>query len=87
VSHYFFIPALLIIAAAALWAILDDKYADNLVQRIGLALSCFGSSIYAFLASFGLTDTKEPRLLLLYGVAMFAIGTFYKVWRINTTKN
>lgn len=80
---YLYLPALLIIGALSLAAILDHAFDDNLVQRIGLAMTCFGSVIRLYTLLNGTGDLAGPRLVLINGIAVFAIGTAYRFWCRN----
>lgn len=64
--------ALIIIALLSCIAVLHSGFSDNLLQRIGLALTCAG-------ALFTLASSKSCHenavTMLLCGVAIYAIGT------------
>jgi len=78
--QYFYIPAMLIIASFSLWAILCDNFHDNLIQRIGLAMVCLGASVRVYTLFVDMSDLLGPQLLLANGIAIYAIGTAWKVW-------
>lgn len=82
-ADYLYLPGLLVIAIASLLAIYSQGYDDNLAQRIGLSMTCFGAVIRIYAMFHGQGDSDAPRLLLLYGVAFFALGTVWKHWRIH----
>lgn len=62
-------------------AIFAKNFADNLIQRIGLALTSFGC-IMRLLEITGVYPMIEnARYFQGYGVCLFCIGTYYKFWR------
>lgn len=77
---YSFLPALFIIAGGSLWAILGNAYNDNLIQRIGLAVACFGATLRIYATLIGMEGLMRPRHILLNGIAIFVLGTAYKYW-------
>lgn len=77
----YYLPALFIIAGGSLWAILNNGFNDNLIQRIALAVICFGAAIRIYVTLFDLGDLPRPRHIILNGVALFVLGTAYKYWR------
>lgn len=85
--HFFYLPALIIIALVSLWAILSDAWHDNMVQRIGLAMICFGAVFRIYTLWAWASDLTIPRLFLLYGMAIFALGSVWKIWRNRNRRN
>jgi len=77
---FYYMPALIVIAVVSLCLILSDYFHDNLIQRIGLALVCFGSSLCIYVSFLELSDLVRPGHILLNGIAIFAIGTAWKVY-------
>jgi len=77
---YLYMPGLIIVAVFSLWAILCTKFHDNLIQRIGLSMLCFGASIRIYTAWIDLNDLDGPRLLMVNGLAIYAIGTAWRIW-------
>lgn len=80
-DYYSYMPALIVIATVSLWMILSNIFDDNLIQRIGLCLVCFGASLRIYVTLIDTGDLVRPRHILLNGIALFALGTVYKVWR------
>ena len=78
---YFYLPGLLVIAIASLLAIYSQGYDDNLMQRIGLSMTCFGAVIRIYAMFHGQGDSDAPRLLLVHGIAIFAAGSVWMHWR------
>lgn len=69
--------ALVLIAAASLLAIWSRAFDDNLIQRVGLAITCFGATMRVMTLLMG-TDLMTTRWVITYGVAIFVIGTGWK---------
>lgn len=64
--------ALFIIAILACIGVLHEGFSDNLLQRIGLALTCAGA-LFAIASSRSCPENAVT--MLLCGVALYAIGT------------
>lgn len=68
------------VALIALIAVLNPKFDDTLIQRIGLSLICFGATLRVFsLLKESPSDTTC--LILIYGLMVYAIGTIIKLKR------
>ncbi len=58
---------------------LSRTYDDNLFQRVGMALICFG--VLARANEIWFFEAVPPELMLAHiGLALFAVGTTFKVW-------
>ena len=73
--------SLVIIIFTTTHAIFAKGFADNLPQRLGLAITSFGC-IMRLLEVMGVYPMLEnSRYLQGYGVCLFCIGTYYKFWK------
>jgi hypothetical protein len=77
---YLYLPALLALICITLAGIFYHDFDDNLMQRIGLAVTCFGAVMRLGTLLSG-HDLVPPRDILTMGSSLFAIGTAYKFWR------
>ena len=80
-EQHLYIAALLLICLLTTTAVLCPKYNDNLVQRIGLSMACIGAAARLAEIESLLEQTNHIRYFLTYGIAVFCLGTAYKVWR------
>lgn len=78
------LPLFLVAAIAAL-AVLHHEFNDNLLQRIGLSGVCIGAtlSMVSVLQDHG--SRGESYTILVYGLAIYAIGTLVKFKRLHKT--
>ena len=82
-SEAFNLFALTIVAVLALCGIWSRELDDNLLQRVGLAVVCFGASMRLFTLMLG-DDLPATRFAVTYGAAIFAIGTAWRILRKGT---
>lgn len=82
VEFWIYCIALAIIAAVSLAALYHPKFFDNILQRLGLVLTCFGASLRLYTVLQG-DDLPGLRYLLTIGIAVYAIGTAQKFWKFN----
>lgn len=73
--------SLVIIVFTSTHAIFAKGFADNLPQRIGLALTSFGSIMRLLEVMDIYPMLSNARFLQGYGVCLFCIGTYYKFWK------
>ena len=76
-----YVIALLIIGMTSLVAVFYSKYDDNLIQRVGLALTCMGATLRLLDMVDFIDSNNNARFLMTYGVSIFCLGTAYKFWR------
>ena len=76
-----YVIALLIIGVTSAISVFYPKYDDNLIQRVGLSVTCMGATL-RLLDMVDIVDSNNnARFLLTYGVAIFCLGAVYKFWR------
>lgn len=66
---------LIALVALACIGVLHSAFNDNLLQRVGLCCIALGSIAEA------ITPGINPRLLLVAGLLVYAVGVFIKVWQ------
>jgi hypothetical protein len=74
--------SLSLVAVLCLVGTFAPSYKDNLGQRIGMAILCFGcaSRVQAIWES----QVVSPDWVLVhFGIALYALSTAFKHWRIN----
>ena len=76
-----YITALVVICLACTTAVLCSKYDDNLIQRVGLSMACIGAATRLAEIESLLEQTNHIRYFLTYGIAVFCLGTAFKVLR------
>lgn len=79
-SEAFNLFALTVVAVLALCGIWSRELDDNLIQRVGLAVLCFGASMRLFTLLLG-EDLPMTRFAVTYGAAIFAVGTAWRILR------
>lgn len=67
-----------IIALIAVVGVLNPRFDDNLLQRIGLSLICIGATL-RLMAGFHHTPSDGACIILAYGLVAYAIGTTIKL--------
>lgn len=73
----------LVVAVIAAFAVLNRCYDDNLLQRIGLSLICIGASVQVSDVLSVRNLNPNACILLVYGLAIFGIGTIVKFKRLH----
>ena len=68
---------LAVVAFICALAVLHPRYEDNLLQRVGMAITCIGATAQIFVTWAGMYG-MHSRLFLVAGVAIFAVGTLWK---------
>lgn len=74
--------ALIVVATLSTLAVLHPDFSDNLAQRVGLSIGAAGAAL-RLLALSACHDGYNANTLLLCGVALYAIGTFFNVIRFR----
>lgn len=74
--------ALIVVAVLATLAVLHPDFSDNLSQRVGLSMGAAGAAL-RLLALFAGHDGDNANTLLLCGIAVYGIGTFFNVIRFR----
>ena len=82
-EHWIYAGALAVISITSLTAILaamsSVDFYDNLPQRVGLCLICFGSSLRLYTLLDG-DEILHLRYMLTFGIAIYAAGTALAFW-------
>ena len=73
--------SLVAIVVTCVLAVFSRKFDDNLLQRIGLSITCLGACLRMAELFDYLPDDTKARYLFTYGVAVFCIGAVWKIWR------
>lgn len=79
-EHALYLIALVTVCALGTAAVLCRKYDDNIVQRTGIAMTCLAAVGRLFELDMMPEQNNHVRYLMVYGVAVYCVGTAYKVW-------
>ena len=74
--------SLVCIIVVCIIGVLNPRYHDTLGQRVGMGLACMGAvgELYALLAD---TCRLNASSVLIGGVALFAVATLWKKYRLH----
>lgn len=80
-----YLAGVAVITLLALAGTLSSSFDDTLTQRVALALICIAGTAETWLQVHGLPSANS-RSLLMFGVALYGVGSAIKTWRYARCK-
>lgn len=76
---WLYLPPLALLFLLSLTGIWYHRFEDNLLQRMGMSLTCFGS-LFSLYGLFSPNSMDHLRLIIIYGFAVFALGVAQRIY-------